>query len=74
MFQKLIQRGLCGLIRSYQLIVSPFLSTSCCFTPSCSEYMKEAIEQKGVITGMWMGGCRLLRCHPWQKQCLDPVR
>ncbi len=45
----------------------------CRYTPSCSEYTKEAIEKRGVIVwGLkWIG--RICRCMPWSKWGYDPV-
>ena len=51
------------LIRAYQ--VTPLHSHSMCrFTPTCSEYMIEAIEKFGVIKGIKLGIKRILKCHP----------
>jgi len=41
-----------GLIRGYKLIVSPLLPSACRFHPTCSEYMKDAIEKHGVLKGI----------------------
>jgi putative membrane protein insertion efficiency factor len=60
-------------IRAYQLIVSPLLGANCRFTPSCSQYTLEAIERYGLLKGVWLGGRRLLRCHPWCEGGFDPV-
>ena len=46
----------------------------CVFTPSCSEYTKQAIEKYGVLKGVVMGIKRIARCHPWQKERFDPVK
>ena len=62
-----------SLLRLYQLLVSPFLPPSCRFTPSCSCYAVEAIEQHGVIRGAWLAIKRLGRCHPWHEGGYDPV-
>jgi putative membrane protein insertion efficiency factor len=67
------------LIRGYQLLVSPVLSflggpgSGCRFQPTCSVYFLEALERHGFIRGMWLGVCRLGRCHPWGGQGHDPV-
>ena len=45
----------------------------CRFRPTCSEYMKEAIERYGSFKGIGMGLKRLLRCHPFGKYGYDPV-
>jgi putative component of membrane protein insertase Oxa1/YidC/SpoIIIJ protein YidD len=48
----------------YQKAISPVRqsASSCQFTPSCSEYAKEAIEQYGFVTGSLLGADRLMRC------------
>jgi putative membrane protein insertion efficiency factor len=45
----------------------------CKHIPSCSEYMVEAVEKKGVIVGILKGVWRILRCNPWSKGGYDPV-
>jgi putative membrane protein insertion efficiency factor len=60
-------------IRAYQLLVSPLLGPRCRFYPSCSSYALEAIRTRGPLTGTWLAGRRLLRCHPWNPGGLDPV-
>jgi putative membrane protein insertion efficiency factor len=63
-----------GLIRGYKLIVSPLLPSACRFHPTCSEYMKDAIEKHGVLKGVGLGLRRLSRCHPFHQGGFDPVR
>ena len=48
----------------YQRYVSPALGSRCRYWPSCSEYLRQAIERKGLIWGSWAGARRLLRCQP----------
>jgi putative membrane protein insertion efficiency factor len=62
-----------GLIRGYQLAISPLLTPSCRFLPSCSEYAMEAVERHGVVRGSWLTAKRLGRCHPWGRSGFDPV-
>ena len=62
------------VIRFYQRAVSPFLPATCRFTPSCSQYMLEAVQKKGVLRGLVMGAWRLLRCNPLFHGGHDPVR
>lgn len=62
-----------GLIRAYQLLVSPVLGPSCRYLPSCSEYAAEAIERHGALAGTWLALRRLARCHPWGGSGYDPV-
>jgi putative membrane protein insertion efficiency factor len=62
-----------GLIRLYQLLLSPVLPASCRFTPSCSAYAMQAIEEHGPLGGSWLGVKRICRCHPWNDGGYDPV-
>ncbi|MGH9376326.1 MAG: membrane protein insertion efficiency factor YidD [Terriglobia bacterium] len=62
-----------GLIRGYQVLVSPALPGSCRFYPTCSAYAIEAIETRGLRRGIWLSMRRLARCHPWGGHGYDPV-
>ncbi|MBC7905165.1 MAG: membrane protein insertion efficiency factor YidD [Rhodospirillaceae bacterium] len=62
-----------GLIRGYQLLVSPILPASCRFMPSCSAYAMEAVAKHGAVTGGWLAAKRVCRCHPWNDGGFDPV-
>jgi putative membrane protein insertion efficiency factor len=64
---------LMGIIRIYQLAVSPLLGPRCRFHPSCSCYALTAIERHGALRGSWLGTKRLLRCHPFSEGGYDPV-
>ena len=46
----------------------------CRFTPTCSQYGKEAVEKHGVIKGMVVTMWRIIRCNPWNKGGYDPVK
>ncbi len=61
------------LLRGYKYFVSPLLPRSCRFEPTCSVYLYQAIERKGVLRGLFLGVKRLLRCHPFCAGGLDPV-
>ncbi|ETX11100.1 hypothetical protein MUS1_12050 [Marinomonas ushuaiensis DSM 15871] len=61
------------MVKGYQFLISPLLGQNCRFYPSCSHYMIQAIEQKGIIKGVYLGIKRLLKCHPWHEGGLDPV-
>jgi putative membrane protein insertion efficiency factor len=50
------------------------LPSACRFYPTCSEYMRQAVEQYGTAKGIWMGLRRLARCHPLCEGGYDPVR
>lgn len=68
-----------ALIRGYQIFVSPLVhaiagpTAGCRFTPSCSEYAREALREHGLMRGGWLATRRLLRCHPFHPGGFDPV-
>lgn len=62
-----------GVIRLYQLCISPFMAPHCRFTPTCSQYAREAISRHGACAGGWLALKRLARCHPWGGMGDDPV-
>lgn len=64
---------LLGLIRLYQLTLSPWLGLRCRYEPTCSKYAAEALERHGVARGVWLAVKRLGRCHPWGGSGYDPV-
>jgi putative membrane protein insertion efficiency factor len=68
-----MSRFLQFLIRSYQVLLSPFLGNHCRFTPSCSAYAMEAIEKHGALKGGWLAVKRIGRCHPLCDGGYDPV-
>ena len=60
-------------IRLYQVCISPLLGPSCRFTPTCSEYARQAILKHGPIKGLGLAIWRILRCNPWGGSGYDPV-
>ncbi len=62
-----------GLIRAYQLLLSPFMAPSCRYLPTCSAYACEAIARHGAARGLWLAVKRIARCHPWGAMGYDPV-
>ena len=69
----IVSKLLIGLIRGYQLIISPVLGPHCRHVPSCSHYTIEAIREWGVLRGFYLGLKRVGRCHPWGTHGYDPV-
>ena len=61
-----------GIVAIYRATLRPFLGGQCRFTPTCSEYMLEAVELHGPWRGGWMGLRRIGRCHPWGGEGFDP--
>ena len=66
-----MNRLVAGLIRGYQLALSPYFGASCRFHPTCSEYARQAVLHYGVLGGLWLAGKRLTRCHPWHAGGVD---
>jgi putative membrane protein insertion efficiency factor len=62
-----------GVVRAYQVVLSPMTGGACRFTPTCSAYAIEAIERHGAARGLWLAIKRLARCHPWGGFGDDPV-
>ena len=63
-----------SLIYFYKFLISPFLPHVCKFTPSCSKYFFLAVKEYGMFVGFVMGIKRLLRCNPFSKGGLDPIK
>ena len=70
---KLPAKGLILLIRIYQVTLSPFIGRSCRYTPTCSNYGIEAINEYGFFKGGWLTVKRVLSCNPWGGSGYDPV-
>lgn len=62
-----------GLVRGYQLLISPVLPASCRFHPTCSSYAIEALAKHGAVKGSALTAWRVCRCHPWNDGGFDPV-
>ncbi|MBU1083336.1 membrane protein insertion efficiency factor YidD [Patescibacteria group bacterium] len=77
-----MKKVLLVIIRTYQKTLSlnhgllgQLLPTRVCrFYPSCSEYAKEAIAQKGALQGVWLACLRVGKCHPWHLGGVDNVK
>lgn len=67
-----MKKTLIFLIKIYQTIPGPW-HDACRHTPSCSNYMMEAIEVHGCFKGLWLGIKRICRCNPWGTMGYDPV-
>ena len=67
------QRLLLLLVRGYRLLLSPWLGSSCRFTPTCSAYALESLERHGALAGSVLTVRRLARCHPWCEGGHDAV-
>lgn len=71
------------LIEKYQKTISPdhsewgklrFPHGYCQFYPSCSEYARQSIEERGSLKGIALGVWRVLRCNPFSHGGVDEVK
>ncbi|WP_314826981.1 membrane protein insertion efficiency factor YidD [Segatella baroniae] len=74
---RLLSKGMSLLlilpILFYQRFVTPFTPPSCRFTPTCSEYARQALLKHGPVKGLLLAVWRVLRCNPWGGSGYDPV-
>ncbi len=68
-----LQKILIGIVQAYRLLLSPWLGSACRFTPTCSAYALQALQQHGAGRGSYLAARRLVRCHPWCDGGHDPV-
>ena len=68
----MIKKFLLFLFKVYQSI-SKYTPPVCRFTPTCSEYMRQAIVKYGVLKGVWLGVKRICKCHPFHPGGYDPL-
>lgn len=66
------RQAMIGLIRCYQLFISPLLGPHCRFHPTCSEYCVRSVRKHGAIKGTLRGALRICRCHPFHPGGYDP--
>ncbi|WP_084099911.1 membrane protein insertion efficiency factor YidD [Demequina sp. NBRC 110051] len=65
--------ALAGLIRLYQLVISPLTGPTCKYYPSCSHYGLTAVRRHGAVRGGALAVWRVLRCNPWSNGGVDDV-
>ncbi len=69
----MIKAFLIAIVKTYRLLLSPWLGSSCRFEPTCSVYSMQALEEHGAVIGIYLTLSRLGRCNPWCKGGHDPV-
>jgi putative membrane protein insertion efficiency factor len=73
LLRKVIAALMLGLIRLYQLLLSPLLGAKCRYTPTCSAYAVDAIKKWGPWKGGWLALKRIASCRPGGGSGWDPV-
>jgi putative membrane protein insertion efficiency factor len=58
---------------AYRRFISPWLPPACRFTPTCSEYARDAVRKYGALRGSLLACRRLLKCHPLHPGGYDPA-
>jgi len=62
------------VIKIYQIAISPLFPPSCIYTPTCSSYAITALQKYGLLKGGFMAAKRIVRCTPFHKGGIDPVK
>ena len=73
MLYHLPQSALILLVKSYRLLLGPWLGSACRFEPTCSAYSLQALKKHGALAGSALTASRLVRCQPWCNGGHDPV-
>ena len=68
---KTLSNVLIVMVKAYQWAISPFLTPSCRYSPSCSEYTIEGLKKQGIKAVPTVIK-RILSCHPWGSSGYDP--
>ena len=61
---KIILNLLIGTIKIYKIFISPHLTPSCRYLPTCSEYTIECLKVYGLGKGVLKSTKRIFSCHP----------
>ncbi len=66
-------RVVLAMVNFYRTWISPYRLPTCRFTPTCSEYATEAVQEHGAAKGVGLALIRLAKCGPWHRGGWDPV-
>ena len=58
-----MKRLILFVIKKYKTLIVSTLPSACRLVPSCSQYTYQAIEEFGVLKGIFYGLKRVLRCN-----------
>ena len=60
-------------LKTYQLILSPWVGNQCRFTPSCSNYAIDAYTHFHFFKATWFTIKRVAKCNPWHEGGIDEI-
>ncbi|MED3549039.1 membrane protein insertion efficiency factor YidD [Cytobacillus praedii] len=69
----MLKQLMIGIIRFYQIVISPLKPPTCRFYPTCSHYGLESVKRFGALKGGWLAIKRIVKCHPFHPGGFDPV-
>ncbi len=61
---KIFSKILIQFIKLYQIVISPYLGNNCRYSPTCSNYFIQSLNEYGFFKGSFKGIKRLISCHP----------
>ena len=61
---KIISKLLISIIKIYKIFISPYLTPSCRYLPTCSDYAIDCLKTYGLIKGIVKSMKRIFSCHP----------
>tara|TARA_A100001011_G_scaffold363599_1_gene413637 strand:+ start:1500 stop:1730 length:231 start_codon:yes stop_codon:yes gene_type:complete len=62
-----------GLIKTYQIFISPLLGNNCRYYPTCSNYALEALREYNLFVALKFIFIRILKCNPWGGSGIDTL-
>lgn len=72
-FKRILSRIALGMIRAYQLLISPVIGPCCRFEPTCSVYAQQAFRELPPTQALFLTLRRLAKCRPGGSYGFDPL-
>ncbi len=69
----MIKAIISGLIKTYQIFISPLLGNNCRYYPTCSNYALEALREYNLFVALKFIFIRILKCNPWGGSGIDTL-
>nr|WP_304083312.1 membrane protein insertion efficiency factor YidD [Peptostreptococcus stomatis] len=70
----MLAKACIGMVRFYQVFISPLKGPTCRFYPTCSQYSIQAFKKYGFLKGLWLTLRRVSKCHPFHPGGYDPLK